>query len=227
LEGFEAETTWVFRGLARQSRVFLDIGANTGFFSLLACAENPSINVIAFEPVPRVFDRLNLNISLNHWEDRCQLSKKAVSDHSGMVSFYVPIDGVPRHARIKGSADLGVKCETIEVSMTTIDEAVRNVGEIDLVKIDVERAEDCVLRGMTKTLQESGPIIFIECVPRGPIDEVQSILKSFGYRFFQLDEHGPRLVSKITPDPTQKYRNYLCALERDIEKILEIAPEDG
>ncbi|MFQ5417297.1 MAG: response regulator, partial [Myxococcota bacterium] len=61
-ESYEFETTEVFARLARRASVVLDIGANTGLFSLIACAANPDSKVIAFEPVDRVRDLLTENI---------------------------------------------------------------------------------------------------------------------------------------------------------------------
>ena len=47
---FEAETTHIFRRLAENARVFLDIGANTGLYTLLACAANPDLRVLSLNP---------------------------------------------------------------------------------------------------------------------------------------------------------------------------------
>src|SRR5687767_2594144 len=63
--GFESETTKVFWDLAVRSSVFLDIGSNTGYFSLLATAANPDLRVFAFEPVPRIYERLERHMKIN------------------------------------------------------------------------------------------------------------------------------------------------------------------
>ncbi len=62
LEHWESESIPVFYRLARSARLVLDVGANTGFYTLLACAANDDCRVLSFEPVPRVL-RNFLNIS--------------------------------------------------------------------------------------------------------------------------------------------------------------------
>ena len=72
LEYWEAETLPVFCNWAEKSKIILDIGANTGVYSLVASAINPKCQVTAFEPVPVVYKKLAGNIELNSFEDRCQ-----------------------------------------------------------------------------------------------------------------------------------------------------------
>lgn len=58
LRTWEAGTIKVFYELSKKAKVVLDIGANTGIYTLLACSANKSSKVIAFEAVPHIFDRL-------------------------------------------------------------------------------------------------------------------------------------------------------------------------
>ncbi len=58
IEAFEPEMGPLFKTLISSSRTFLDVGANTGFYSILAATINPKCAIHAFEPVPAIFDSL-------------------------------------------------------------------------------------------------------------------------------------------------------------------------
>ena len=65
IESWESETIPVFYTLAQNASLVLDIGANTGVYTLLACTANPTTKVISFEPVPSVYDKLVENVCVN------------------------------------------------------------------------------------------------------------------------------------------------------------------
>ncbi len=60
-QGFEASLFPLFVDLIRDASVFFDVGANIGYYSLLASVYNPSIEVHAFEPLPAPFKYVGLN----------------------------------------------------------------------------------------------------------------------------------------------------------------------
>ena len=55
LDWWESETIGVWLRLVAGASRVLDIGANTGVYTLLACAGNPTARVTSFEPVPHIF----------------------------------------------------------------------------------------------------------------------------------------------------------------------------
>ncbi|MGB9899065.1 FkbM family methyltransferase, partial [Thermanaerothrix sp.] len=90
LQDWECETISCFYELAKSAQTILDIGANTGFYTLLALVANPVSRVIALEPVPRVFKKLYEHIHLNHFDDRCELYMVAASSFVGTALMLVP-----------------------------------------------------------------------------------------------------------------------------------------
>src|SRR6266536_2227902 len=58
LDSFEPATSSTLRFFFPRVATFVDVGANYGFYSLLAAHWNPKLRVVAFEPVPRIFERL-------------------------------------------------------------------------------------------------------------------------------------------------------------------------
>lgn len=210
MEGWENETTSVFFNFCTRSSLVIDVGANTGVFSLLACAASQTVRVISFEPVPRVFDRLKRNIQLNGLTSRCELYNMALAEAAGNAQFHIPFADVPSSASLDTGGFRGVEGNVVTVPVTTLDLIVSPGARVDLLKIDVEGFEDRVLEGMPRILGESRPTIIIECLPDGPYKAINSILSALNYRFYHLTPEGPRSVPQILPAEQDEFRNFLC-----------------
>ena len=198
LRDWESETIPVFYRLAQSAEIVLDIGANTGFYTLLACTANPRARVIAFEPVPRVYEKLLEHISLNHFEDRCEVYQTAVSNFVGTAKMHIPPEDLPTSASLNPKGFRGFDGILQQVPVTTID-AVVGERTVDLVKIDVEGFEPQVLEGMQMTLQRCRSALFIECLPDGPYQQVEEMLKVQGYQIYALTRKGPVNVERVIP----------------------------
>lgn len=121
---------------------FLDVGANIGAFSLLACIF-AGANVTAVEPDPTSASRLRENLSLNRL-DSVHVVESAVGPRPGTASFTVGLDTMNRLAVAGDSV-------TQRVSVTTIDDLAHD-HSFELIKIDVEGAERAVFEGGDRTL---------------------------------------------------------------------------
>lgn len=119
--------------------VFLDVGANVGINSLYAKARRPDARVIAVEPEPSNFARLRRNCG----GAGVEVHQIAIADHQGTIGFA----GTGTNAHIAATGEHQVPCDTLD-SFT----ARRGVGEIDLLKIDVEGYTDVVLESACETL---------------------------------------------------------------------------
>lgn len=167
---------------------FYDIGANVGFFSILASKIIGSTGAVyAFEPVPRNASRVEKNACLNSLNN-VEVIKIAVSNYCGQSELLL--------ARHSGGAVLksaGIPPDftgSIVVETSTLD-AVMDREQLrppNLVKIDVEGAELDVLRGMIGTLRKYGPKIIVEVddeVQTRCLDKLsasQAFLRDLGYR---------------------------------------------
>jgi len=198
LKDWESETIPVFYKMAQSAQIVLDIGANTGFYTLLACTANPNARVIAFEPVPRVYEKLMEHIRINHFDDRCEAHRMAVSNFVGTAQMHIPFGDLPTSASLNTDGFRGFSGTLVEVPVTTVD-AVMGDKPVDLAKIDVEGFEPQVLEGMRMTLRRFRPALFIECLPDGPYREVEEILKNLGYQIYLLSHNGPIQVEQVTP----------------------------
>jgi FkbM family methyltransferase len=210
LRSWEPESVAVFVPLARRALTFVDVGANTGVFTLIACAENPRLRAMAFEPVPHIHDALRNNLAINHLGDRCVARAEAVSDAVGQAELHVPHGTLPTSASLDPEGFRGYRGTKVDVAVTTIDIACHDFPTVDLVKIDVEGFEDRVLAGMPAVLDRSEPAIVVECNPDGPYRAVETILRRHRYRFFHLRDQGAVARESIEPDATEAFRNYLC-----------------
>lgn len=205
---WEPETLSVFLRLASSARTFVDIGAHTGWFSLLACAVNPEIQVVAFEPAPMIYQALRDNLELNRWTNRCSARNQAVAERCGTAQFHV--SEIPMTSSLNPNGFRGYSGTLVDVEVVALDSVFPENRRIDLIKLDVETFEDKVLRGMSRILHSSLPAVIIECLPDGPYREIQQIFGSEEYRFHHLRPEGPVERSEIAPDPGDIYRNWLC-----------------
>jgi len=206
IEGYEPETTAAFTRLAESARVVIDIGANTGLYSLLACAISSDVRVLAFEPVPRIMDRLRRQVDVNGWANRCELVSAAVSDRDGTVDFHVPLGGLPHSASLNPTGFGDAPGQLVKVAVVALDTFCDDSLSVDLIKIDVEGFEADALRGMADLLADHHPALIFEVLDDTRNEQIESMLYDLGYQLFHLGEYGARGVQRIVAD--QRFRNF-------------------
>jgi FkbM family methyltransferase len=209
---WEHTSTTLFAHLAKNAQTILDIGANTGIYSLLGLSANRNSKVIAFEPVDQTRKQLARNIANNHWLDRCRIVEKAVSDECAESTFFIPDRDIPTTARLgtAGGMESGAR---VTIQTITLDDFLEPGDKPDLVKIDVEGHEPNVLHGMRSTIEYCKPAFLLECNPGGPAREITEYLRTFNYNFFALGGGKPVAIAEIPPESTEYSRNYLCLPE--------------
>lgn len=171
---------------------FVDIGANLGFYSLLA--REAGLQTVCFEPEPQFADYLQRNRAIFG-----RVYGVALSDEEGALPLYhypgnwgasslVPVPGCTRAA-----ATVAVK----SFSRAAADGDLGDQARIALVKIDVEGAEAATVGGMADFLS-AGRRPDIWCEVRGNSTDraegsfavVRDILEKFGYRAFDASEEA-------------------------------------
>lgn len=158
-----------------RDRVFLDVGGNIGTATLCALKRFDAGRAVAFEPEPKNYKFLKLNLIANDLEDRALPVQMAISDRPGELLLEIAPENVGDH-RIRtgdeaGDADLGEdRRETVRVEAVTLDEALGRarveVGDVGLVWIDVQGHEPQVLAGAAETLASGAPVL-LEYWPYG------------------------------------------------------------
>jgi FkbM family methyltransferase len=157
-----------------------DIGANIGYVSLsLAKSVGPTGRVIAFEPVPRNFDRLRENIRINQLAN-VQLLEFAASEQSGeaviRIAENLATASLVWHRNDPSAAQLTIRTVQIDQLVESGD-----LSSPSFVKIDVEGAEGSVLKGIRRTVAAARPVVFMECSDAGR-ETTWSLLRELGYR---------------------------------------------
>jgi FkbM family methyltransferase len=185
---YEGPVQEVVSRMLDTGNVFFDIGANIGFFSLLAARiVGPTGAVYAFEPVAENVSVAKKNARLNNL-DNLKVFTLAMASRTGKEELLL--------ARYAGGAVLkgaGIPPDlsgSLMVETSTVDDFLlgQKVRPPDIVKIDVEGAELDVLHGMVDTLRNRGPKLIIE-VDDGNESKCEEKLRScrefisgFGYR---------------------------------------------
>jgi FkbM family methyltransferase len=140
------ETLWITRAL-RTADVFIDVGANVGYYTCLARAAG--VKAVAIEPLSRNLVVLYKNLQANGWDD-VEVFPVGVGQASRIVDLYGDTTGA---SLVQGWAGAPTNNrEAIALSTLDIVAGSRFAGRRVVVKIDIEGAELDALRGATLLL---------------------------------------------------------------------------
>lgn len=162
---YEPHVTRMLRSLLRSGDTFVDIGANLGYFTLLAARlVGDRGAVIAFEPNPENCRLLRRSLAQNGIRN-VHLHEKAVAESAQRLSFST--SSLHSNARILRPEELHGHEEWYDqVEAIALDDILGDlVAEIALIKIDIEGAEPRAWQGMQALLQRHRPIILTEYSP--------------------------------------------------------------
>lgn len=229
VDGYEGPTLRVFLKLLDGCRCFIDAGANVGVFALVAAVENPKRKVHAFEPVPRIRERLERNAAANA-ASNVRADARALGKESGTATLYVPREPSPLSASLREDFQLGN--EPVAVSVTTLDAyaAEQRLPKIDLLKLDTEGTEPDVLIGGDETIYRDRPPILVEVLPKQTEMKMQHWTEKKKYVRYQimdpLDNAGQILAPRatFTNHATFENPNWLLLPServREIEALIE------
>jgi FkbM family methyltransferase len=211
--GYEGAELRLWGALAQKAEFIADVGANAGVFSLVAAALNRRARIVALEPVPRVYERLVVNLGLNSFDVRAL--QVAASDVDGEAVLFDTEHEHTYSASLEASMLEGYELRRVPVRAARLDRVFDELGwpRIDLLKIDVEKHEPAVLAGMQRRLAKDRPTLLIEILN---LEIGAAILRSLdgnGYRFFAID-HQKGLVETPTLDSSGVWNYLLIAEER-------------
>lgn len=167
--------------------VFYDVGANFGFYSLLAARQGAQ--VFAFEPDVQIAESLERHARLNSLNARIEIIRAAVYSFSGSIALD-PANCQRGHGNAHLVGTLATSRSSVSVLCMTLDDFAREHAAPDVVKIDVEGAESEVLRGAERVFAESRPQLL--CEVHDPVNAsfVEAWLKDRGYDIRWLDGRG-------------------------------------
>jgi FkbM family methyltransferase len=221
---YEKELGDLLKKLIKPDQLFIDIGANLGYFSLLVATSSPSVKVISFEPVDDLFRKINENISVNNVKNivpiHAAVGEKdeekelfiSAADNSGMSSFQEP-------ENYSGAKE--------KVKVVTLDDWIKTsrVSKVDIIKLDIEGSELAALNGMKEVLQNFKPLVIVEINPETlalfdlkPLN-IYNYFKQLGFVGFFILENG--FVKELRQTEHRQTINVLFAHQ---EKIGSLTP---
>lgn len=159
VESFDSNlVTKILRSL-RRDYIFYDIGANTGWYSMLAASVSSDCSVFCFEPVAEHIECLKESSQLNQFQSRVFINPIALSDSSGKMPILLAGSGSSLEADFLSTHE-GSRM----VDVRTLDSIAqeKNIPAPDFIKMDIEGHEYKALLGAQNIVSKSSPILFIE-----------------------------------------------------------------
>jgi len=162
--------------------IFIDIGANIGYYSLLALKHKKK--VIAFEPIELNLKFLYKNVVANGWQDNIEIYPVALGGGIHFRECLIPIYGDQSWASlIKGFSGTPEWVKRY-VPITKLDNLAikRFEGKRLLIKVDAEGSENMILDGATKLFTLiPRPIWFIETIKDADYKSIFRKFWQYGY----------------------------------------------
>lgn len=232
--GKEPLTTQIFKQVVKDGYTVVDIGANIGYFTLLAGRlVGKQGKVYAFEPAPQNYSVLCQNIALNQYENVVPLPK-AVSNTSGMVRLYLSKTDVGAHTLREHHPhfqfDTSQPGDFTEVESVTLDNFFNGKRQpIDVIKMDMEGAEMAALLGMDRIIRENQNLkMFIEFYPAAiremgysPEEFIHSLLEKHGFSITVIDELRTTVAQSVKVSSVAEVINLCQDEERIVNLFLE------
>ena len=185
-----------FHRLLHRPGTLVDIGAHDGLLTI-PLARLPGSRVLAFEPLPSAFARLQaaLRVAFGAAPANVECHHLALGDHQGSITLAMPVvDGVAQEQWASTAKDYAahvsarVTVERFTVPMRRLDDFA--LTDVTAIKLDAEGAEYEILRGARETLLRCRPVLTLEVEERhraGSTYAVPAYLDALGYDvFFEL-----------------------------------------
>ena len=194
--------SWITFALARLLRPglhCLDVGANHGYYTLImADAVGPEGRVVPVEPTPRLAELLRETLDVNGFPSVPVVQKAASASDGDRLQLVIPSH---RSLNARLSEDAGPNDAVVDVESVTIDTLTADWPQVDVIKIDVEGAEEAVWEGMQRTVADNqGLVVILELNvdryndPRAFLGSIQNA----GFRLRYIDTDAA--VKSVTVD---------------------------
>jgi FkbM family methyltransferase len=206
---WEASTTKALLDIVRPGMTVVDVGANIGWYTLLASSRVGSTGrVVSFEANARLVDLLRKSISVNGFFNLATVENKVVYSKAGPTSFKI-------FNQYLGSGSLFVSDETaiayhdtlreVTVEAITLDDYFPPSQVINLIRVDAEGSEPHILRGAKRIIADNSDIIvMMEFAPAminasvRNLDDFFDEIASYGLEIWTIESDGSLLKASTT-----------------------------
>ena len=164
--GYEKFSSRLTKNIINKCSLFIDVGANYGYYSLLASNSNENLKIIAIEPVEELFVVLKKNFLLNNIsEERSQLVSATVASVSSVDNFYKTKESNNSDVLPQPNSQ---KFEQIQLNSISLDDLLIDENNKRIfIKTNTDGNELEVLKGLSKTFQKCNDItLLIEMNPK-------------------------------------------------------------
>jgi len=156
---YEPHVTNALIDVLKIGDVFLDLGANIGYFSLLAASiVQETGKVISFEPNVQNLQLLYSSILENQFKN-IEVYPLAASDSSKILK----LTSFGSNGYLEVAPSGNSNCQLVQA--VVVDELLQHESQINVVKMDIEGYETLALKGMDKLIRKHRPTIFTEFSP--------------------------------------------------------------
>ncbi|CAE6492569.1 FkbM family methyltransferase [Candidatus Nitrosotenuis uzonensis] len=191
--------TAVIRENLKPGYTMVDIGANLGFYSMLAASLVGSAGrVFSFEPFAHNVDLIRASARENGF-DNVKVISCAVSDKIGSAKLYLSPYYSSEHSLFDYHYSTGSDSteNTVDVKTVTIDQYLESeVGDlrVDFIKMDIEGSEGKAISGMEKTITENKNVSLLtefwpNAIANSGVEPKEYLerLTGFGFELFHID----------------------------------------
>ncbi len=223
----ELSETFLFLKLLPAIDCFVDVGANVGFYTLLAGAQS-SAKIISCEPASATFSRLTQAVRLNHFEERTTLLNIALGNAPGHADLHARETGTGGESLLAVADERRkdrerVEVRTLDALMDEFDVAQKKT----LIKIDVEGFEHAVLAGASRWRKSAAPPIFLfEAWPEAPVHPRRVIqeLSADGYRVlaFYYPAQSQPVLKSLGRNSGKRTGNFLAIPPWAVQEVQQL-----
>lgn len=156
---------WLTQFLARRVKPgmrIVDAGANHGYYTiLLADIVGPTGYVTAFEPNPPIAGLLRRTVAASGYASWITVQEKALTDTDGADLLFLASEDEPKNACVVDDSYIG-RPSTLSLRGHRLDTLLAEEARVDFIKIDVEGAEEDLLKGAGGILKRDRPALVLE-----------------------------------------------------------------
>lgn len=191
---YEKYDTELFKKIVKPGMIVVDIGANIGYYTLMAAKLIGSNGkVYAFEPEPSNYELLIKNIKINNYTNIISI-QKAVSNKNGKARLFINKSNLGNSSLIENNVPQKIGFTEVEtITLDNFFDSVVKNNKIDFIKMDTQGAEKLVIEGAEKILKDNNLKIIMEFWPFGlrnmgsePSDLLK-MLQDFGFKIKHIN----------------------------------------
>jgi FkbM family methyltransferase len=212
---WEQWITDLFTQLVKPGMTVVDIGANFGYYTLLAAGNvGPEGKVYALEPHPRNFEILKKNININGFGGFTRTYQCAALDKKSQVELHTYPEFMGSHSLFASGGGEALRGGSVFVDAVPLDELIDT--KVDVVKIDAEGSEPFILEGMRGVIGRSPDIKILMEFNRPMILRTQQNVSQFMERIRSLGLTPQIVTERSTAEPFQESE----VMAKDISTLL-------